>query len=85
MDPTCSGGRALWNLFQAPLDTDAEPSTDAELRAHAKEDPQALNRLGWQKIQAKAKGEERDIDLRHCDDPSSCRSEAMPRPFTTLP
>ena len=43
-----------------PLNTDAEPSTDAELRAHAKDDPQALNRLGWQKIQAR--GEERDID-----------------------
>ena len=30
-----------------PLDTNAEPSTDAELRAHAKEDPQALNRYAY--------------------------------------
>ncbi len=44
----------------ANTDGDAELADNTDLKSFSVEDPQALNRLGWQKIQAK--GEERDID-----------------------
>ena len=44
----------------ANTDEDGEFAENADLKSFSVEDPQALNRLGWQKIQAK--GEERDID-----------------------
>jgi len=44
----------------ANTDGDGEFAENADLKSFSVEDPQALNRLGWQKIQAK--GEERDID-----------------------
>ena len=44
----------------ANTDGDGEFSENSDLKPSSVKDPQALNRLGWQKIQAK--GEERDID-----------------------